>query len=174
MTASGGSRLCRIAHYALIAIVLSFALGCTLFQARGCPMGSQSSYMLQLPNARAVSVSDVNRSKLVNNLLGSESLQFRSTTSLYWTDARAEVLMRELTQQLHRNGWQQVLDWGHHQQNALILSSWNKASIDLSIVLFDDLDQVALASLAKNYGISGPVPGSTMLVIHFSDKDQAC
>ena len=76
--------------------------------------------------------------------------------------------MMDLNTRLPVAQWQLATDWGH--RNALIISTWQKGDLELSILLFDYLDNVGIESLSKNYGISGPVAGATMLVMHIIDR----
>jgi hypothetical protein len=120
------------------------------------------------PAGIKISVNPADRSRFVTNLLGPEYLHFQSRSDFYWTKTSAKDVMIDLNMRLPKAKWQLTTDWGH--QNALILSVWKKGEMELSILLFDDLDNVEIQSLSKNYGISGPVAGSTMLVMHVIDR----
>jgi hypothetical protein len=122
------------------------------------------------PGAKRISVDTADISKFIKNLLGADYLLFSSNTDFYWTETGAKDVIPDLNKRLIEDGWQIEIEWGHHDQNALIRSAWKKGDSELSILLFDDLDSVGIDSLSKNYGISGPVPGSTMFVMHAIDK----
>lgn len=127
--------------------------------------------LVPFPSGKKITLGTVNSSKFVSNLLGPEYLNFPSHTDFYWTETPANDVMFEFNRRLSDANWQVETDWNH--QNALILSTWKKMGLQLSILLFDDLDRVGIDSLARNYGISDPVPGSTMVVMHIVDKSTA-
>jgi hypothetical protein len=120
------------------------------------------------PTGKRISVNNSDSSKFVTNLLGSNYLLFRSHTDFYWTETIANDVMKDLNMRLPEAKWQLTTDWDH--RNALILSTWQKGDLKLSILLLDDLDKVSIESLSKNYGISGPVVGSTLLVMNIIDR----
>ena len=120
------------------------------------------------PDAKEILVYKADVSKFVANLLGTEYLLFSSSTDFYWTEIGAKDVIPDLNKRLMDAGWQIETEWGH--RNALILSAWKKGDFELSILLFDDLDSIGIDGLSKNYGVSGPVPGSTMFVMHVFNK----
>lgn len=126
--------------------------------------------IFSVPGGEEISVDVENKTKFITNLLGKEYLHFRSYTDFYWVETAASELILYLNEQLLDANWQLESDWGYQYGQILLMSVWNKGDLELSILLFDDLDSIGIESLSKNYGISGPVPGSTMYVMHMIDN----
>lgn len=131
------------------------------------PVSSSDDEILVFPSGNPISPTAENRSKFIVNLLGPDYLEFSSSTRFYWVEATAGEIGLSLGERLSDFGWHAKTDWDH--QNALILSTWEKDDLELSILLFDDLDSVGIDSLSENYGILVPVKGSTLLVMHMRD-----
>jgi hypothetical protein len=152
----------------LVFLTASLLAGCALVAATPEPLPSSAeTEILLYPGGNAIAPAAEDRSEFVANILGAEYLKFPSSTVFYWVETRAGEVMASLDDRLSADGWQVQTDWGH--RNSLILGTWKKGDLELSILMLDDLDAVGIDSLAKNYGITGPVPGSTLLVMHMRD-----
>ena len=163
----------NICRFSLLFLVGTAFCGCiqgcsTLPQASEAVMSSEEADVLAYPGSEKISVNESDVSKFTANLLGTGYLLFRSSTYFYWTTSGANDVISDLNKRLDKSGWLVERDWEH--QNALLLAAWKKSDLELSILLFDDLDSIGIDSLLKNYRISGPVPGSTMLVMHIIDN----
>lgn len=121
-----------------------------------------------LSNVKEISIDASNRNKFVRNLLGSEYLNYSSTTKFYSTVKVGNEAILDINSQLVENKWQLETDWGH--RDALILSNWKKGDFELTVLVFDDLDSFGISGLDKNYGIRGLTPGQTLFVIYATDK----
>jgi hypothetical protein len=122
------------------------------------------------PEGQRIEVSERNQSKFVRNILAVDNSSSPSATVFFWTTITANDAIPILNKRLIDGGWNLVTDWGYQNGLLYMLSVWEKDDLGLSILMWNDLDSVGIASLSKNYGISGLVPGSTMLVMHIMDE----
>lgn len=118
------------------------------------------------PEGQKIEVSEKNRLRFIKNILAADISYSQSGTAFYWTSITANDAIPVLNRRLADGDWNLVTDWGYQNGLLYMLSVWEKEDLKLSILLWNDLDSVGIAGLSKNYGISGPVPGSTMLVMH--------
>jgi len=180
MKNSGSRNRWHLKYFLVLILLIGLILvGCTQINSArekfSIPGPTTQTYdsILSFPSGERISLNTQEITKFVTNILGPEYLLFNSHTDFYWMRTNANEVILDLNKRLSDANWQIETDWGHHKQNALILSTWKKKSQQLSILMLDDLDSVGIDSLSKNYGISGPVPGSTMLVMHMLDKSIA-
>jgi len=141
---------------------------CGLFGGGGSSVnrGDIPSY----PHAKSVDISEDDLTTFTTDILGRESILYQSATRVFWVTDTGENVAATFDQKLPDAQWRVEDDWSGIA--SFFGSSWRKGDLKLWIVVFDNLDSGFISDLNKEYGLTGPEPGSTLVVLHLTDTSQ--
>lgn len=164
--------ICRAAL--LVSLLLGNLLSaCSVFGgASGLkpPEGSSSERIPLYSQAETISLDEADRSSFIVDILGREYILYASSTDISWTEDIGDKVKQNLDESLPDDKWRLTDDW--YELGQYSFSRWKKGDLELNVVVFDNLDSSLTNDLKRGYGISGPVPGSTLIVIHVIDTTQ--
>lgn len=129
--------------------------------------GDMPSY----PRSKSVDVSEQDQIAFVAEILGRENTLFQSTTKTFWVKDMGETVLETFDENLPDKNWRIESDWMGFE--TLFLSSWRKGDLNLFIIVVDNLDSETLSDLNKQYGMSGPQAGGTLVVLHLIDTTES-
>ena len=113
-----------------------------------------------------IQVSESNKYKYLVNNLNENNNGDSSNINFYLTKLKKDEYILRLNNQLSKENWQQTENWGHNGQLSRIEGMWEKGSLQLKILIFDDLDTAGINGLSNNYGITGLNPASSLIVVY--------
>jgi hypothetical protein len=160
--------ICRLA----IPIIAIFLISCgNRSQSNlSLPEGSRGDRVPLYPDAQRVTVSEKDMNVLLDDLLGGESLRYRSSTNISWTQDTGTKVQKHFDEMLPQANYRLESDWvGISQFRA---SGWRNGDVYVLVLYVDNLDSEQINDLSRLYGISGLQPGSSLIVTHVWDVMQ--
>lgn len=156
----------------LLAVVSVVQLACVFSggDTLELPSGSSGEKVPLYPGGKLVSIDEADKLNFVVDVLGYDYLLFSSSTNISWTEDTGDEVQLQLDDLLPESKWRLQNDWVGWSE--FLVSMWKKGDLEIAIVVFDNLDSDALNDLQRRYGLSGPVPGSTLILAHIIDRTQ--
>ena len=122
------------------------------------------------PKSTTIALDEDDRDLFIINTIGYDYLLFVSNTSIVWSEDIGVEVQSKLDEMLPENRWRLNNDWRTRQES--VFSSWRKGDLELVVIILDNLDSDTVGNLQRRYGMSGPTPGSTLIVSHVVDRAQ--
>lgn len=172
----GGSRkLLLIGGAALVAVMcmgitllVMLNIGDLLSGSLDPPPGSKGARFPLYPGAHEISLSDTDRAKVVEDVFGREFLLFSWNVDISWTEDTGPEVEQRLNELLPNAKWRQEMDWiGFAKYSG---SEWSQGDLRARVLYIDNLSSEDVDELNRRYRISGPSPGSTLILVHVLDE----
>ena len=154
--------------------VYVFALAISLFACQ-LPTGLESitgssGKIPSYPNAQNLALSETDRVAFISAVFGSRYLLYSSTTSISWVSDTGSKVRQQFDKLLSDSNWRVESDW--YRSDQYYVSLWRKGDLRVLLAYLDNLNTGQISDLKRQYGISVPEPGSTLIVTHLWDTTQ--
>lgn len=136
------------------------------------PAGSSGNKVPLYPNSHKLEVNDPDKVNLIKDVLSPSPklLAYSSTTDISWTEDTGTKVQEKFDELLPDANWRIESDWVSHDK--YYGSGWRNGDLYLLVVYSDNLNSEQINDLKRRYGISGPQPGSTLIISHLWDSTQ--
>lgn len=135
------------------------------------PAGSSGKGIPLYSNAETISLSEADRAALMADIPGDRSDQFQHTESISWSKDTGVKVRDQLDHTLPDQGWRVADDWSSFGDSGSI-STWRNGDLYAQILILDNLGTENLNALSRRYGIKGPLPGSSLIVMRLWDSSR--
>lgn len=131
------------------------------------PAGSTSNQVPLYPNTQGIEVTESDVVAIIGDMLGTEYLLYNSSTDISWTDDTGTKVQEQIDELLPESRWRLESDW--YSSGQFYISTWRYGDLRVVVAYLDNLDSDQISNLERRYGISGPQPGSTLVITHLWD-----
>jgi hypothetical protein len=157
----------------LIGIVLFISLACVIGGGPSLksPSSSSPASIPLYSKINNINLGESDLSEFLADNLGRDSVLYASSSDVSWSEDTGDVVREYLDSSLPDKKWRLQTDWYPYNDQELS-SIWGNGDLQLYIIVWDNLNSEIINNLKRLYGISGPTPGSTLILTHVIDTTQ--